>query len=133
MHDQSNPSIVMAHARADIIRRHYRAWKDGQEAPVEGTPIGAWNAVTPEQAEVFRTRGVRTVEDVAALTDAHIERIPIPHMRNLIHQASLFLESREASRAAAALAERDKVIKDQGDQLGAQQAQISALLERIDQ
>jgi hypothetical protein len=82
-----NPAVEMAHLRWSIIEKHDRAWLAGQEPPVEGTPLAAWNALNPEQADVLRANSIKTVEEVAALTDAHIARLPLPNLREVIRQA----------------------------------------------
>lgn len=56
-----------------VIEPYYEAWKKGQETPVDGTPLGAWPGLAPEQAERLRMMRVRSVEDVAAMTDADVD------------------------------------------------------------
>jgi hypothetical protein len=99
-----NPAVEMAHLRWSIIEKHYRAWLAGQEPPVEGTPLAAWNALNPEQADVLRANSIKTVEEIAALTDAHIARLPLPNMRELIRQARHFIDASEQTRFAESLA-----------------------------
>lgn len=106
----NDPASIQAHARADIVRRAYQMWKSGQELPEEGTPLAAWNAVTPAQAEVLRTNGFKTVESVAAMTDAHVQRIPLP-CRELIRQAKAFLGAQETNRVALAMEQKDKQLE----------------------
>lgn len=131
--EQQNPAIAIARMRWDAIRPQYEAWKSGQEMPLNGTPLAAWNAVTPEQAEVLKSRGVKTVEDVAELTDAAIQGIPVPHMRDLKLNAKRFLDSAETTRFAAVLAEKDRALEDAKAQLNEQGAQIAALMGKVEQ
>lgn len=131
--DETNPAIAMARARWDIIEPHYKAWKAGQEMPLVGTPLAAWNAITPESAEVFKSRGVKTVEDIASLTDAAIEGIPVPHLRDLKRNAKRFIDSAETTRFAAVLAEKDQKLDNQQLELTEQARQIAALMSRVDQ
>lgn len=133
MTDRSNPAIVFAHARWEYIKPKYEAWKAGQEMPLDGTPISAWNGVTPEQAEVFKRNGVRTVEEISQLTDAHIERFPIAHMRQLIMQAKNFLTASDATRFAKVLSDREAQLKNQEIELNEQREQTKALLAKVDQ
>jgi hypothetical protein len=128
---QDNPAVAMAHARWDAIRPAYEGWKSGQEMPVSGTPLAAWNALTPEQAEVFKSRGVCTVEEIAQLTDAHIERVPVPRLRDLIRQAQLFVESTDATRFAHSLERKEQEIAALNAQLESQQEQIAALIAKV--
>jgi len=127
-----NPAVIMAHRRWSIIERHYRAWLAGQEAPVDGTPLAAWNALTPEQADVLRANSIKTVEDVAALTDAHIARLPLPNLRELIRQARHFIDAAEQTRFAASLAEKEREIESLKEENAERDAQIAALMQRVD-
>lgn len=108
--DSQNPAVIMAHERADIIRKGYDAWKSGQELPTSGTPLAAWNGVTPEQAEVMVRAGIRSVEEVAALTDATSARLGLSNRNTLIQLAKNFLDSKEQSTLSARLTEKDEKI-----------------------
>lgn len=114
-----NPSVTAARVMWDFIRPRYEAWKNNQELPETGTPLAAWNHLTPAQAEILRVNGVRSVEDVSLLTDTHFTRIPIPNLRSIVEAAKKFLESKDVNRNAAELA--------------AAQETIAALTARIDQ
>jgi hypothetical protein len=128
---KDNPAVVMAHSRWDAVRPSYERWKSGQEMPVSGTPLAAWNALNPEQADVLKSRGVRTVEDIAQLTDAHIERIPVRGLRDLIRQAQLFVDSADRTRFAHSLEKKDQEIAALNGQLDSLREQIAALTARV--
>ena len=102
----------MAHHRWNVIKPAYEAWKRAEEPPEEGTPLAAWNAVRPEQAEVLKINGIKTVEHVAGLTDAHVQRIPVPNLRELKRQAQMFIDSADQMRFAARLDEKDKQLEN---------------------
>lgn len=102
-----DPAVHQAHARWAAIEPAYRAYKSGQEAPLSGTPLAAWNALTPEQADVLKRNGIKTVEEIALLTDIHISRFPMPGLKDLIKQAKNFIDSAEQHRFSAKLAEKD--------------------------
>jgi hypothetical protein len=102
--DGQNTVVKMAHAIWADIKPRYDAWKAGQELPESGTPLAAWAGVTPEQAEFLKMRGIRTVEDVEALTDTHISRFGMPGLRDLIKNAKRFLEGTDARVAASKMA-----------------------------
>ena len=53
----------------------YSAFKTGQEVPAEGTPIREWPEVGRSQAEEFSSLGIRTVEDLANLSDGFAQNI----------------------------------------------------------
>lgn len=130
---KDNPAIAMAHARWDAIRPRYESWKSGQEMPVSGTPLAAWNALSPEQADVLKSRGVRTVEDIAQLTDAHVERIPVRGLRDLIRQAQLFVESADTNRFARSLEKKEQEIAALNGQLDSLREQVAVLTARVQQ
>lgn len=106
----ANPSIVAARVMWDFIRPRYEAWKNNQVLPETGTPLAAWNHLTPEQAEILRVNGIRSVEDVSVLTDAHIQRIPIPNLRSIIEASKKFLDSADVNKFAAEMKAKDETI-----------------------
>lgn len=106
----ANPAIMMAKATWEFIKPRYEAWKNNQELPAEGTPLAAWNHLTPQQAEILRVNGVRSVEDVSVLTDTHIHRIPIPNLRSIIEAAKKFLDSSDVNKFAAEMKAKDDTI-----------------------
>jgi sulfur carrier protein ThiS len=132
---ENNPAIELAYARWAAIEPAYERWKNGQEMPLSGTPLAAWNAVTPEQSEVFKTRGIRTVEEIAQLTDVHVEKLGplIPRMRDLIRQAQMFVESADTVRFAASLDEKQQKIAAQDVEIAEQRTQIADLLAKVNQ
>lgn len=132
--DAQNPSVIMAHERAAIIRREYDAWKAGKEPVVNGTPLAAWNAVNSDQVEILNRVGIKSVEDVAALTDASAARVGLPNRNELIRLAKNFLESKDQTRLANKLTEKDAAIdalsaeaEDAKNQMAAMRAQMDEM------
>jgi hypothetical protein len=115
--DPDDVASNIARDRWMFVERHYDAWKAGQEAPEHGTPLAAWPGITAEQAEVMRTAGLRSVEDIASATDSVINRINLPGVRDVQASAKLFLGSLDTQRTADALAEKDKQISVLSEQL----------------
>ncbi len=107
---QDNPAIAIAHYRWKIIKQHYEAFKAGKEATLDGTPISAWNAISPEQAEVLKLNGIHTVEQVANLTDTHVMRFGIPGLQKLVPAALGFIKGSDNARTSAELAKKDEEI-----------------------
>jgi hypothetical protein len=101
---ETNPTVRDAIDRADAIRPHYEAWKLGQEVPETGMPLAAWNGVSTEQAEILRAKSIKTVEDVAGMSDAIMNGIPLPGLVTLKQAAARFLAAADSSRAAAQMA-----------------------------
>jgi hypothetical protein len=106
----ANPAVTAAKVMWDFIKPRYDAWKTNQVLPETGTPLAAWNHLTPEQAEILRVNGIRSVEDVSTLTDAHIQRIPIPNLRGIIEASKKFLDSADVNKFAAEMKAKDETI-----------------------
>lgn len=69
-HDGRIPQAWVEH-----FSRALEAYKQGQEVPVNGTPIRGWGCLTPAQQETIVRAGVRTVEDLAALNAEGIAKL----------------------------------------------------------
>ena len=76
------------------IEPAYLAWKQGHEIPEDGTPLGAWPAISQQQAEALKSVGLSTVESIAGASENILAKPPLPHMRDLQRQAKMFLEGR---------------------------------------
>lgn len=103
------------------IEPTYNAWKKGIEIPIDGTPLGAWPGCTKAQAEILKANGIRTVEEVAALTDTLLTRIKLPNPRALKDQAVRFLEARSSHSVEQAIKSRD-------DEIAALKSQMEDLM-----
>lgn len=106
-----------ANARWDAIRPLYEAWKAGHEAPINGTPLAAWPGLSPEQADIIRNAGYRTVEEIADASDATINLVRLPGIREVQANAKRFLASKDQAKVAAQLAEKDQEINALKDRL----------------
>lgn len=132
--EETNPAAGLAKIRANFLKIRYEDWKAGREAPVDGTPLAAWNGVSPQQADILRTKGFKTVEDVARMTDAHMGNIPLPGTRVLIENAKRFIASLDSTRVAAELAARDEEavrLKTELEETKAQQNEMARMLEEL--
>lgn len=98
-----NPQSAMAFAAArwKAIEPAYRRWKDGQEIPLHGTPLGAWPGITAEQTDVLKAMGIRTVEEFAEMSDGLVSRCNFPGPRALQQMARDWLKGADRQRAAA--------------------------------
>lgn len=59
----------------DNYKEAYRAFQNGQEMPVNGSPIRGWGVISPAQQETLIKMNVLTVEDLAAMNDEGIKRV----------------------------------------------------------
>jgi hypothetical protein len=115
------------------IEPAYEAWKTGHEVPVNGTPFSAWAGVTSEKAEVLRRHAIRTVEEIADLSEGQMEKIPLPGMRELRKQAKIFLEGRGAAEAAQAQADAEARIAALEAQLAENNERLSAAMDLLEE
>lgn len=61
--------------RRDYYVGQYEAWKNGQELPLDGTPIKGWGMISPAQQQVLISVRIRTVEDLAGINDDGIRQV----------------------------------------------------------
>ena len=54
-----HPAAQAQYEMAQMVLKHYQMWKEGQEMPIDGTPLAAWNGLTHEEVEEFHKRGIR--------------------------------------------------------------------------
>lgn len=59
----------------ELYLRQYEAWKNGQELPVNGTPIKGWGVISPATQENIIHCNIRTVEDLAAVNEDGMRRL----------------------------------------------------------
>jgi len=88
-----------------VIEPAYQAWKKGEEVPENGTPLGAWPAIDAEKRKYMNGLGIRSVEDVAAMSDSTVETLPFPGRRDLPKLAQAFLDAQKDANLAAQNAE----------------------------
>lgn len=56
-------------------KEKYAAWQQGQELPLDGTPIKGWGVISPAQQETLIAMHVLTVEDLALMNDEGVKRV----------------------------------------------------------
>lgn len=104
-------------AKAGDIQRfqaHYDAFKARVEAPETGTPLAEWPVVTRSQAEELSFYNVKTVEQLASMSDQNASQFM--GMHKLRRQAKEWLEQaaeqHDAEELAAELKKRDDEIEE---------------------
>jgi hypothetical protein len=120
----ANPASKAARALWEHIEPAYKAWKGNQDLPETGTPLAAWNHLTPTQAEFLRMKGVRSVEEVAQLSDVHIQQFQIHNMRSIIEAAKKFVSSLDVNKFAGEMKAKD-------DTIAALSARVEQLAEMV--
>ena len=107
----ANPASMAAQVLWAHIKPRYEAWKGNQELPETGTPLAAWNHLTPTQAEYLRVNGIKTVEEVAHLTDIHFSQFKGLHnLRSITEAAKRFVSGADVNKFAGELKAKDETI-----------------------
>lgn len=85
----------------DQWKAAYKAWKEGQEPPVNGTALKGWSLLTPAQLQNLIQMGMRTVEDVAGMNDEGMRRYGMGSLE-LKNKAAAFLKAQSGPAKVAA-------------------------------
>lgn len=105
----------------------YRAFIDGLEAPVDGTRIQDWPAVTPAQVKTLQGAGVRAVEDLAAANEELLGRIGMG-ARALKQKAEAWIASAtDTGRAAEELAALRTRTAEQAETIASLEKKVEGL------
>ncbi len=78
------------------LKSHYEAWKKGEEAPVNGTPLTAWAGAEKELVRALKEIHIQTLEDFVNAPDHVFNSIALPKLRTIRQQAKYFLKNRES-------------------------------------
>lgn len=109
------------------IEPAYRHWKENNKLPESGTPLGAWPAITPAQANVLKCAGLKSIEEVASASDIVIMKTGLANALGLRDLAQKFLsaDSKASDTAKMAKLERDN------DELREQLAELMKLMQEM--
>jgi hypothetical protein len=116
----------------DAIRarfpRQYAAWKAGAEQETAGGwPLEKWPELDVAQVEELRARGVRTVEQLAGMSDANLGKLG-PGWRAVRQAAQDFLEAAKSSAPLTRLREENETLKSQVEAMQRQMAEQAKVL-----
>jgi hypothetical protein len=73
-------------------KKAYEAFKNGEELPLNGTPIKTWNAISPAHIKNLIAINILTVEDLAGCNDQGLQRIGMG-ARDLVAKAKNWLST----------------------------------------
>lgn len=97
----------------DMWRSQYEQWLKGEEAPVNGTSIKNWSAITPAQVKTILRAGIYTIEDLALANDEGVRRLGMGGV-DLKNKARAYVQ---ASKDTGPLVMENAALKKENDQL----------------
>lgn len=101
----------------------YRAFKRDQAAPMTGTPLEEWPAASSSFIDEMRMYGIRSVEQLAQLSDGIA--IINPGWITMRSRAQAFIDSAKDNAKGESLAVENETLKQQ---MAAMQAQMQRLM-----
>lgn len=116
---------------ADAYRRHYDAWKNGQEIPPVGTAIRTWGMLSPAQVEALVRINILTVEDLANVNDEGIRRIGMGAVEMKNKARAWLMQANDKgplTQENAALRRENEVLKSENAMLIDQVAKLKAAI-----
>ena len=126
-----NKSVVTS----KVMQKHkdrwpeqYKAFTEGREAPLEGTPLDMWPVMTPAKIAELRSIKVKTVEQLAGLNDNAIGRLGMGG-RELVKKATAYLDVSADAAAAQKYVVENERLHEEVDML---KAQIKELADKMD-
>ncbi len=116
----------------DDYLKALQAWRNGQEMPLNGTPIRGWPVISPAQMEMLIRMNILTVEDLGGINDEGAKRIGMGAL-DLKNKAKAWLAQRAdkgpLTVEVAALKNENATLKTS---LETMRAQLEALSKRIE-
>lgn len=107
----------------------YEAFKRGKDAAVVGTPLDMWPALQPAQVAEMKHVGIRTVEQLATLSDSSSG--VMRGFYALKHKAQQFLDDAKDKNAAAVVrAQMDEQAERHKAEMKAMEDRFAAMLEQ---
>ena len=109
------------------VHRFWAKWQNyaaGKGEQHEGCDLKVWPGITRAQAEELAHFKIYTVEQLAAMNDSNVQG----HYVGLRQRARDYLAESKKQVTASELADRDRLIKQQGEALEAMKAQIATLV-----
>ncbi len=105
--DLKRNSVLWPH-----ISNSYEAWKAGQDAPIQGTPLKEWPLLTAAQLRNCAGMNVLSVEDLANLADGALRFIGGEAVALRQKARNWLNASNDAGKAAATLTRLEKENED---------------------
>ena len=94
-----------------LYRDRYERWKAGQQDALDGTPIELLPGVMPSQVEELRYHKIRTIEDMAGVSDEVLQRLGVGYRATSV-KAQKYLDTKASAagdeKLRAAMAQKDE-------------------------
>lgn len=91
------------------FRRQYEDWKAGREAPKHGTPLTEWAGVSRSQAETLAFSHVKTVEELANVSDSNLQRLGPGYATLRQNARDFLLQAKDSAHLTKLRAENDEI------------------------
>lgn len=108
----------------------YKAFKEGREISLEGTPIEMWPILNKAQVAELKYLGIRTVEHLAELSDNTVQRIGMGGYK-LRELAKAFLDDAAMMAQATALSRENEQLRNEVATLKSQVEQLGELTRNL--
>jgi hypothetical protein len=118
--DEENEHNLEAHNNR--FPRQWKAFKAGQDSGALGTPLTALTALSPARAAELAYFKVATVEQLAGLTDANLQRI-----------GAGYYEERKRARAFLAAQKDTELVTEVQEELAKRDEQIETMKRQLEQ
>jgi hypothetical protein len=105
----------------------FKAWKEGEEEPLNGTSVKLFPVLTPSQLKTLQSAGIKTIEDLAQIPDQDLGILGIGGL-NLKLKARAWLEQ---AVDKGKLAEENASLKTQMTQMQEQLNFLTAELGKL--
>lgn len=108
----------------------WAAFEKGMEAPSHGTPLSQWGRITPALGRTLGLLNIRTVEDLATLSDAGVMEVG-PGGFKLRGDAQKFLSLSQSSADLSRLEDLEKSNAEKDQALIAQKQRMDELEAKV--
>lgn len=109
----------------------YKAWKEGEEVPENGTPIKGWPVLSPAAQKDLISTGIRTVEDLAAMNDADFQSVGTGALAYKQKAVAWLLAAKDTGKATEEIAKLATQVSELVALAKAQSEEIKALKSQL--
>lgn len=126
----NKPDIRVTDTERARWPKSYAAFKAGQEAPIDGTPLEEWPVLSRSQVLTLKSLEFRTVEDIAEMNEYAIQRVGMG-ARQLKTKAMAYLDDGAKSAIVNRAIELEEKLTQAVVEKDAQIARLNEQLETL--